>query len=350
MMSVRVVVLPILSVLAALAVGGILIAWVGEDPIEVYRIMLTKSLLEGSGWRETMILTVPLGLIGLGLAFGFRAGVWNIGAEGQLVVGALLAITVVGHFPNLPGIVLIPLGLLAGVLGGALWGALAGFLHVRFELNAVIVTLLLVFVALPLLNWAVRVPLKDPASFLPQSRTVGNAALPAIPGTDVHIGFLLLLVLVPIGTWLLAYTRFGFLVRAHGANRFAVYANETTRERLPFLLLVISGGLAGAAGFVQLAGVQSRVGAGTAAGFGFTAVIVAILGRSHPVGVLVAALGLSAMLVGAEAAQRSLGLPVVLMQSIQAMMVIFLVAGEALEGRRHRQGSRDADRTFQGST
>jgi len=321
------------SVLLALLVGVILIAWVGENPLTVYRIIITDSLFEASGWRDTLIQATPLGIIGIGLAFGFRAGVWNIGAEGQLIMGAVAAIAVVGSIPNLPGMLVIPAGLVAGMLGGAIWGAISGYLHVRFGVNAVIATLLMVFIAEPLLNWAARVPLKDPATFLPQSRTVGNAALPSIPGTDVHIGVLFLFILFPVAAWIMSYSRFGYLVRAHGANRYAVYAHESRPGRLPFILLTVGGGLAGIAGFIQLAGVQVRVGSGTAAGFGFTAIIVAILGRNNPIGVFLAAVGLSAMLVGAEAAQRTLGLPVALIQSIQAIIVVFVVAAEAVEAR-----------------
>ena len=327
------------SVVAALLVGAILILWVGENPLYVYWVILTQSLFEASGWRDTLILATPLGIIGIGLAYSFRAGVWNIGAEGQLIMGAIAAIAVVSVMQGFPGAVIIVTGLLAGMAGGALWGAIAAFLHVRFTVNAVIATLLMVFIAEPLLNWVVRVPLKDPATFLPQSRTVGNGALPDILGSSVHIGVLFLFMLVPLAAWVLSYTRFGYLIRAHGANRFAVYANESRPGRLPFMLLTMSGALAGAAGFIQLAGVQMRVGSGTAVGFGYTAIIVAILGRNRPIGVFFAAIGLSAMLVGAEAAQRSLGLPVALTQSIQAIVVIFVVAGEAIEQRIARRES-----------
>lgn len=334
------------SVAAAFLVGAILIVWVGENPLNVYRVIITESLFEASGWRDTLIQATPLGIIGLGLAYGFRAGVWNIGAEGQLIMGAVAAIAVVGPIRDLPGIIVIPAGLLAAMVGGALWGAIAAYLHVKFAVNAVIATLLMVFIAEPLLNWAVRVPLKDPATFLPQSRTVGNGALPDIFGSNIHAGVLFLFILVPIAAWVMNYSRFGYLVRAHGANRHAVYANESRPGRLPFILLALGGALAGAAGFIQLAGVQTRLGSGAAAGFGFTAIIVAILGRNRPVGVFLAAIGLSAMLVGAEAAQRSLGLPVALTQSIQPIIVMFVVAGEAIEQRLlRREAERIADAT-----
>ena len=209
---------PILSVVAALAVGAIIIAWAGDNPLEVYRIVFSEALFARTGWRDTLINATPLVLIGVGLAFAFRADVWNIGAEGQMMIGALCSIAVIGYVNELPGAVLIPLGLLLGAVGGGLWGALAGWIHVRFGVNVVIATLLLVFVAEPLLTWAVRDPLKDPETFLPQSRVVGNAALPHLGWIDVHIGVLLVLVVVPVAAWLMSSTRLGYVVRAHGGT------------------------------------------------------------------------------------------------------------------------------------
>lgn len=331
---------PVLSVAAALAVGAVIITWAGENPLAIYRTVFTEALFEETGWRDTLIRATPLALIGVGLGLGFKAGVWNIGAEGQMIVGALCSIAVIGYLNELSGAVLIPLGLVLGALGGGLWGALAGWIHVRHGVNVVIATLLLVFIAEPLVNWAVRDPLKDPDTFLPQSRVVGNAALPELGWIDVHIGVVLVLVVVPVAVWLLSSTRLGFLIRAHGGNQTATTTNEVRPGRLPLGLLTLGGALAGVAGFVQLAGVQARVASGTAAGFGFTAIIVAIVGRNHPAGVLVSAIGLSAMLVGAEAAQRESGLPVSLMQTIQALVVVFVVAGDALSTRlRSRRGA-----------
>lgn len=341
--AVWLVITPLLSVLAAFAVGAVIIAWAGENPFTIYRIVFSEALFEKTGWRDTLIRATPLALIGVGLGLGFKADVWNIGAEGQMIVGALSSIAVIGYLNDLPGAVLIPLGLLVGALGGGLWGALAGWIHVRHGVNVVIATLLLVFIAEPLVTWAVRGPLKDPESFLPQSRVVGNAALPELGWIDVHVGVLLVLIVVPVAAWLVSSTRLGFLIRAHGGNQLTTTTNEVRPGRLPLGLLTIGGALAGVAGFVQLAGVQSRVASGTAAGFGFTAIIVAIVGRNQPVGVLVSAIGLSATLVGAEAAQRARELPVSLIETIQALVVVFVVAGDALSTRlRSRRSTRTA--------
>ena len=330
---VAMVVTPLLSVVAALAVGAVIIAWAGENPWTVYETVFSEALFSKAGWRDTLIRATPLVLIGVGLGLGFAADVWNIGAEGQMIVGALCSIAVIGYVNDLPGVVLIPLGLLLGAVGGGLWGALAGWLHVRRGVNVVIATLLLAFIAEPLVTWAVRDPLKDPESYLPQSRVVGNAALPQLDWLGIHIGVFLVLIVVPVAAWLVSSTRLGYLIRAHGGNRTATTANEVRPGRMSMGLLILAGSLAGVAGFVQLAGVQTRVASGTAAGFGFTAIIVAIVGRNHPVGVLVSAVGFSAMLVGAEAAQRDSGLPVSSMQTIQALVVVFVVGGDALAAR-----------------
>lgn len=324
-----------LAVLVALVLGGLLIWWAGENPVSVYRLVLTESVFETSGWRDTFSRSAPLILIGLGLGVGFRASIWNIGAEGQFVAGAVAAIAVLG-FVDLPVPLAIAAGLVLGAVGGALWAAIAAVLITRYEVNDVIATLLLAFTAVPLLNWVAREPLKDPDSFLPQSRVIGSAELPDLPGIETHIGIVFAVVAVVVMAWFMRATRFGFVVRAHGANRTAVYANEARRTVVTFGLLVVGGALAGVAGYVVLAGEQLRVSGGTATGYGFTAIIVAILGRNRPLGILVSAIALSALLVGAEAAQRQTGLPVTLMQSVQSLIVLCVIAGNALAAQRAR--------------
>jgi len=323
------------AILVALAVGGVLIIWAGENPLSVYRMIITESMFETSGWRDTFTRSSPLILIGLGLGVGFRASVWNIGAEGQLVAGAVAAIAVLGVIEP-PAVIAIVMGLVLGAIGGALWAAIAAVLVTRYEVNDVIATLLLAFTAIPLLNWVAREPLKDPESFLPQSRVIGSAELPDLPWIETHIGILFAVVAVIVMAWIMRATRFGFVVRAHGANRTAVYANESRRSFVTFGILLVGGGFAGMAGYVVLAGEQLRVSGGTATGFGFTAIIVAILGRNSPIGIFFSAVGLSALLVGAEAAQRQTGLPVTLMQSVQSLIVICVIAGNAIAERRGR--------------
>ena len=331
---------PALAILVALGLGAILIAWAGENPLSVYRLVITKSMFETSGWRDTFTRSSPLILIGLGLGVGFRASIWNIGAEGQFVAGAVAAIAVLGVV-DLPTGIAIAVGLVLGALGGVLWAAIAAVLITRYEVNDVIATLLLAFTAVPLLNWVAREPLKDPGSFLPQTRTIGSAELPDLPWIETHMGIVFAVIAVFAMSWLMRATRFGFLVRAHGANRTAVYANESRRSVVTFGILLVGGAFAGVAGYVVLAGEQLRVSGGTATGFGFTAIIVAILGRNSPFGILFSAIGLSALLVGAEAAQRQTGLPVTLMQSVQSLIVICVIAGNAIAERRGRLGTRE---------
>ncbi len=329
----------VLAVIVALVLGAILIAWAGENPIAVYRLVVSDSLFDRTGWRDTLTRATPLILIGLGLAVGFKASIWNIGAEGQLVAGAVAAIAVLG-IVSPPGPIAVALGLVLGAIGGMGWAAIAGLLITRYEVNDVIATLLLAFTAVPLLNWVARDPLQDPESFLPQTRTIGAAELPDLPWIDTHLGIVFALIAVAVMTWLMRATRFGFLVRAHGANRGAVYANESRRAVVTMGILLLGGALAGVAGYVVLAGEQLRVSGGTATGFGFTAIVVAILGRNHPIGVLISAIALSAMLVGAESAQRQTGLPVTLMRSVQALVVICVIAGNAITERRHARRER----------
>ncbi len=333
------------AILVALVIGGLLILWSGGNPFEVYRLTITESIFARTGWRDTLTQATPLILIGLGLAVGFRAGVWNIGAEGQMVLGALASIAVLGT-GSLPAVIAVPLGLLLGALGGMVWAAIAGILHTRFGVNTVIATLLLVFVATSLLVWATRTVLKDPESRLPQSRVIGSGAIGDLPWIDTGYGVLLAFGAVPLLHWILSSTRFGYIVRAHGDNATAVYANEERRTLVPLVLLMLGGAFAGVAGYVVLASDQMRVASGTAAGFGFTAIIVAILGRNKPYGVLAAAVGLAALLVGAEAAQRRTGVPVTLMQTVQGLIVVCVITARALVERtgrlaRHTRDSHD---------
>ena len=325
----------IAAIVVALLIGGLLIVWSGGNPLEVYWLTVTESLFARTGWRDTLTQATPLILVGLGLAVGFRAGVWNIGAEGQMVLGALASIAVLGT-SSLPTLIAVPLGLILGALGGTVWAAVAGILHTRFGVNTVIATLLLVFVATSLLVWATRTVLKDPESRLPQSRVIGNGAIPDLPWIDTGAGVVLAVAAVPILHWVLNSTRFGFIVRAHGDNAGAVYANEERRTLVPLVLLMLGGAFAGMAGYIVLASDQIRVASGTAAGFGFTAIIVAILGRNRPYGVLAAAVGLAALLVGAEAAQRRTGVPVTLMQTVQGLIVVCVITARALVERRDR--------------
>ena len=248
------------------------------------------------GLSNTAVAATPLIFMGLGLAIAYRARLFTIGAEGQFVLGAVAAIAfaTAGGLRDLPGLAARP-----GVhrrrrrRRRSLWSSISAVLGNRFNTSIVISSLLLTYVATAIMQWVIRVGIKDPESFVPASRVIGDAALPTVPGLDVHLGFVLAVALVPLAWVVVSRSRFGFRVDVIGHNPIALRANEVSTGRMLVAVLAIVGALSGIAGYVQVAGVTSRINAEFSVGYGFTAIIVALLGRLHPVGVLIAALGLS---------------------------------------------------------
>jgi simple sugar transport system permease protein len=332
------VLVPVAGLLVALVVGGLLISWIGEQPLDVYADVVHGVFVAPRGLSDTATAATPLLLIALGYAFAYRARVFTIGAEGQYVVAAAASVGVVtsGVARDLPGPILIVVGLLVAAGAGALWSGVSGVLYVRFGASVVISSLMLVYVGEAVLQWATRVGIRDPESFVPLSRSVGDAMLPTVPGLDVHLGFVLAVLLVPVMTWVLARHRFGFRIRALGHNPEAVEANEVPAGRIVIAVLLFSGALAGLAGFIEIAGVNGKLNDAASLGYGFSAIIVALVGRLHPVGVLFAALMLAALDIGFEVAARSSDLPTSMAGLIQVLVVIFVVAGDALLERRRR--------------
>lgn len=329
-------VIPVAAVVAALVVGAGLIALTGENPVTVYADVFDGVFFAPRGLSDTATTATPILLIALGYAFAYRARVFTIGAEGHYLVGAIAAVGLVtaGPLRDVPGPILIVVGLVAGALAGAAWSALSGFLYVRFGASVVISSLMLVYVAQALLQWANRVGIRDPESFVPASRQVADAALPVVPGLNTHIGFLIAVGVVPVMAWVLARHRLGYRVRALGDNAEALDANEVPARRIVLIVLVVSGALAGLAGFVEIAGVNERINDSASIGYGFTAIVVALVGRLNPIGVLVAALALAALDIGFEVAARSSELPTSLAGLIQVLVVVFVVAGDAVAERR----------------
>ncbi|MDA3039489.1 MAG: ABC transporter permease [Actinomycetota bacterium] len=332
---------PIVALLAALIGGAVLILAEGEDPFAVYWTALDGVLFGPRGLSDTATAATPLILIGLGYALAYRARLFTIGAEGQYLMGAIASVALVtaAGVRDLPGPALMVIGATAAVMAGALWGGLAGFLQVRFGASVVISSLMLVYVAQAFLQWAIRVGIRDPDSFIPASRELGAATLPTVPGLDTHLGFLVAIVTGPCLALLLARHRLGYRVSVLGHNADALDANEVASRRVMLAVIVWAGGLAGLAGFAETAGVNGRLGDSASLGYGFTAIIVALLGRLHPIGVVLAGLAVAALKIGFEVAARSHELPSSLVGVIQALVVVFVVAGDALVARG-RGGSR----------
>jgi simple sugar transport system permease protein len=322
----RAVVASAAATLLALLAGAGLIAAAGGKPIAAYRAMIDGSFGSALDFGQVLVVIVPLLTIGLGLAIAFRGRVWNIGAEGQLFIGALaggaVAVLVPLHVRGL----LVPLTLVAGAAGGAFWGWIVGELRGRWGVNEVISSLLLNYIAIFLFDYVIRKPLRDPtASFLAGKPVPTDAALPVLPKLAVHAGIFVAVALVPVVWYVMAKTPFGFRVRMMGLNPEAARIAGVNSRRMIVRLMVISGAFAGLAGVIQVTGVSLRIDPSISNGYGFTAIVVALLGRMHPVGVVAAALFMAVLANGGQAISVVQGLPYSVVFAIQGIFVLFVV-------------------------
>lgn len=327
------VLVPAASILLALAAGGLVVLVAGQNPLTVYGAMLAGALGDRDGRAETLVKMTPLLLTGLGVAVAFRMQLWNIGGEGQLYLGAIFA-TWVALFglPGAGGWIVIPAMVAAGLLGGALWGLIPGALRAFLGVNETIVTLMLNYVAILFSDWLVHGPWRDPQGFgFPGTpRFPDGAALPNLAPTRVHLGLLLGAAAAAILWVVLGRTRWGYEVRVTGHNqRAARYAGMPPRRSI-LLVMALSGALCGLAGMSEVAGIAQQLQRNLSPGYGYTAIIVAWVGRLHPVGIVVVAFVLAALLVGGDQIQMSMGLPAAIAPMLQGIILFFLLGGEVL--------------------
>ena len=287
-------------------------------------------------WSATLVRATPLLFVGLAVAVAFRAGVLNIGAEGQLIVGAIVASFVALHAGALPRAVVIVAMIAGGALGGAAWAGVAEWLRRRFGVLEVISTIMLNFVALALLSWVVRGPLQEPTGAYPQSATFGAAAQWPflIAGQRLHLGFLLGLLLALGAWWLLARSAAGFRVRVVGAGAQAAQsAGGVNAQRTITAVFLLSGACAGLAGASEVGGVTWALYEGLSPGYGYTAIAVALLARLDPRWVILSAVFFGALDAGAAAMQRDAGVPSVVGQVVVAVVVLLVLASGAVRDR-----------------
>ena len=329
---------PLAATLGALVLGAALLLALGADPARALAALVQGAFGDALALENTLVRSGPLVLAGLAIALAFRAGVWNIGAEGQLYVGALAATALATRVaPGAPGPVLIPLVLAGGAVCGALWAGIAALLKVRRGVSEVLGTLLLNFIALLAVAWAVHGPLQETAAAYPQSDPLPAAAeLPLLPGSlRLHVGLAFAL-LLPALLWALLFrSAAGLRLRAVGLAPDAARYAGVSPPRETVRALMLSGGLAGLAGAIEIAGVTHRLFENLSPGYGFTAIAVALLARLHPLGVLPSALFFAVLASGSGAMQRNADVPAVAVQVIEAL-VILLSVGFALGGRARR--------------
>jgi simple sugar transport system permease protein len=325
----------------ALVVGGIILALAGENPVAIYRAMLTGALGSWNGFAETLVKTTPLLLAGLGVAIAFRMQLWNIGAEGQLYWGAIVA-TGIGLFliPQAPGWVLVPAMVAGGLLGGGLWGVIPGALRAWFGASEIITSLMLNYVAILCSEYLVHGPWRDPQAFgFPGTPSLPDAGwLPNWGTTRVHLGLLFGLVAAVLLWIMLRRTRWGYEIGVMGENpRAALYAGMPTKRTI-LLVMALSGALAGLAGMSEVAGIGHQLQRNLSPGYGYAAIIVAWLARLHPAGAVLVAFLLAALAVGGEQIQMSLSLPAAIAPMLQGTILFFLLGGDVLTRYRMTRG------------
>ncbi len=284
----------------------------------------------------TFVRMVPLGLAGLAVAIAFRAGLLNIGAEGQLLIGAAAAAAAFALVGNSPPMLALPTIVCVGALAGGAWAAIAAWLRQRFGVLEVISTIMLNFVAKYLIGWLVRGPLQEPTRVNPQSTSLPAALhLPTlIPDTQLHFGFVLLAALAVALWWWLRSTAGGFRLRAVGANpSAAASAGRINVARTTLVAFVLSGAIAGLAGSVEYTGVTYALYDNFSPGYGYTAIAVALLAGLHPLGVLATALLFGALEAGANAMQRDAGVPSVVVSVVEATLILLVVAAQRWQSR-----------------
>ncbi|MDT7514649.1 ABC transporter permease [Rhodoferax mekongensis] len=328
---------PVLALLVTVLIGIVLFMALGKDPVRGLLVFFWEPIKSGYALGELVVKATPLLVIALGLAVCFRSNVWNIGAEGQYIIGAIAASGVALLAEKTTGGWIVVPVVLAGISGGMVWAGLTAFLRDKFNANEILVSLMLVYVAVQVLGYLVYGPWKDPLGYnFPQTKTFEAATrIPRLfQGSRMSIGVLFALVGVA-GVWIFLFrTRAGFAQQVGGlAPAASRYAGFSSRKAL-WTALLVSGGMAGLAGALEVAGPIGQLTPYVPAGYGFAAIIVAYVGRLHPVGMVFSALLMSMFYIGGELAQSRLGLPKSLTGVFQGLLLFSLLACDTLVNYR----------------
>lgn len=331
---------PLIAAMAMLLTGLVVFLVLGQDPVEAFTVFFIKPLASTYDLGELLLKATPLMLCATGLALGFKANVWNIGAEGQLTLGAIAGGGVALFWGEALGRMALPAMLVAGALGGMAWAAIPALLRTRFHTSEILVSLMLVYIAQLLLGYLVHGPWRDPAGFnFPQSKAFAeNAVLPLIVEGTRLTPMLLLALLVAGLSWLFSSRTFaGYRMLVAGlAPAAAAYAGFGEKRNI-WLALLIGGGMAGLAGIGEVAGPIGQMQPTVSPGYGFAAIIVAFVGRLHPLGIVLASLLMSLLYLGGETAQIDLQLPASITGLFQGALLFYLLAADLFIGFRLRR-------------
>jgi general nucleoside transport system permease protein len=331
---------PVAAFLVAFLLAGFVIWLMGRSPLAAFQVYVSGPLGDPWAIQELVVKATPLALIAIGLTYCFRANLWNIGAEGQYVMGALLGgwLALRTHGTD-AGAWVWPLMMLLGMAGGALYGLVPALLRVRFGVSEILTSLMLVYVAQLTLDYLARGPWRDPKGMnFPQSVIFDPAAtLPPLLGEGrVHLGSLFALAAILATAFVLGRTLFGYRLRVRGEAPRAARFGGFDADRTTLAVFAISGGLAGLAGIVEVSGQIGQLQPSISPGYGFTAITVAFLGRLHPIGILFAALAVALTFIGGESAQILLRLPLDLTTAFQGLLLLCVLGADALVSYRLR--------------
>lgn len=322
---------PLIAAVAMLFTGSMLFLFLGQEPVHAFYVYFIKPASTAYGVGELLLKATPLILCGIGLAIGFRANVANIGADGQLTMGAIAAGCVALYFDDVNAGWLLPLMIVAGALGGMLWAGIPALLRTKFNTSEILVSLMLVYVAYLYLSYLVHGPLRDPAGFnFPQSKSFHDAAmLPLLmEGLRTNAAFLIALVAVA-GAWFFCkHTFAGYRMQVSGMAPAAAAFAGFSEPKNVWVAFLISGALAGIAGVGEVSGPLGLLQSSVSPGYGFAAIIVAYVGRLHPIGVLLASLLMSLLYIGGESAQIELQLPSAITGLFQGLLLFYLLAAD----------------------
>jgi simple sugar transport system permease protein len=340
--------LPVIATLAALAVGAVMLLILKVNPIEAYAALWDGAFGSANAFAETLVKATPLLLVALGICISFRGDVINIGGEGQMIIGAILATWVGLNVTGLPGWLTITLALMAGFLGGAIWGGIPGALKAYFSVNEILSTVMMNAIAVQLMNFLLRGPMIDPeqaklASQIPQTARLEEIfRLPRLAPTRLHLGALIAVILAVLVYILLWRTTLGYRIRAVGQNPHASRYAGVKVQRYMVAALLLSGAFAGLAGATQVFGVNYRmITDGSSSGFtgsaGFNGIVAALFGQLHPLWSIPASILFGALLVGANKMQRIVQVPSALIIALNGLVVVFVVSSEIIRRRRQRR-------------
>ena len=332
---------PLIAIVLMLFGGLLLFTFLGKDPVEGFKIFFINPVSDTYGISELFLKATPLMLVAIGLAIGFRANVWNIGAEGQYIMGGAAASAVALYFYETDSVFVLVAMVIAGGIGGMLWASIPAFLKTRFNTNEILVSLMLVYVAQLMVSWLVHGPMMDPDGFnFPQSRMFEESALlpMLVEGTRLNAAFLFALSALLVGYIFMNRSFLGFQMQVAGNAKDAARYAGFSAKRMIWIGLLSGGGMAGLAGMSEVSGPMGQLTEHVSNNYGFAAIIVAFVARLNPIGIFFASLLMALLYLGGEQAQQYMNLPSSISNVFQGMLLMFLLGSDVFINYRLKWG------------